>query len=72
MSTDSFMQRVFPHAKVIEHVDPNRYTIDLLGDMREPLPVEEWDRNLGLVLQVASVGEVMGQQVLGALTRERP
>lgn len=57
------MARAFPHAKVITHVDPNRGTLDLLGDTREPLPVGTWDRNLGIVLQIAACGEAMEAEI---------
>lgn len=65
--THSFLQRAFPHATVIPHVDPNRFTIDLLGETRPRLPMGDGLHNLGLVLAVAAVVEVCERAVLEAL-----
>lgn len=64
---DSFLQRAFPHHTVIPHVDPNRCTIDLLGETRSRAPIGDDLANLGLVLAVAAVGEAMERAALEAL-----
>ena len=69
MSNSDFMERAFPHAVVIPHVDPSRFTIDLRGETRPRMPIESWARNLGVVLGLAALAGALEASAFDALTQ---
>lgn len=63
---------LFPRAVVIPHAtDPARFTIDLLGDSRPPLPVGDGLHNLGLVLAIAGTATDLELGIRRAIVRRQ-